>query len=76
MPAFQFIQDPLDYGSRVHHSSVDTFDHMKMADLKQAAIVMASFLWMAAEREEPLPRMPVQTKPADTNPFEYAEDDD
>jgi carboxypeptidase Q len=77
MPAFQFIQDPLDYGSRVHHSNVDTFDHTKVADLKQATIVMASFLWMAAEREEPLPRMPaVLKKPAETNPFSYEEDDD
>lgn len=76
IPAFQFIQDPLDYGSRVHHSSVDTYDHMKMADLKQATIVMASFLWQAAERAEPLPRMPLATKPADTDPFKYEEDDD
>ena len=76
IPAFQFIQDPLDYGSRVHHSSVDTYDHMKIADLKQATIVMASFLWQAAERAEPLPRMPVVTKPSDTNPFVYEDDDD
>ncbi len=24
VPGFQFIQDPLDYGSRVHHTSIDT----------------------------------------------------
>jgi Zn-dependent M28 family amino/carboxypeptidase len=76
IPAFQFIQDPLDYNSRVHHTSVDTYDHMKVADLKQATIVMASFLWQAAERKDPLPRMPLATKPAETNPFAYEEDDD
>jgi hypothetical protein len=76
IPAFQFIQDPLDYGSRVHHSSVDTYDHLKIEDLKQAAIVMASFLWHAAERAEPLPRMPLATKPAETDPFDYNADDD
>jgi len=76
IPAFQFIQDPLDYGARAHHSSVDTYDHMKMADLKQATIVMASFLWQAAERAEPLPRMPLATKPAETNPFAYEDDDE
>jgi hypothetical protein len=76
IPAFQFIQDPLDYGSRVHHSSIDTFDHLKFADLKQAAIVMGSLLWMAAEREQPLPRMPVMREPGETNPFTYDEDDD
>ena len=64
VPAFQFIQDPLDYNGRVHHSSVDTYDHMKMADLKQATIVMATFLWQAANREELLPRKPFPTEPA------------
>lgn len=76
IPAFQFIQDPLDYGSRIHHSSVDTYDHLKIADLKQAVVVMGSFLWTAAEREEPLPRMPVMRKPLETNPFAYDEDED
>jgi hypothetical protein len=76
IPAFQFIQDPLDYGSRVHHTSVDTYDHLKIADLKQATIVMASFLWMAAERVEPLPRMPLMREPAETDPFAYDEDED
>jgi len=76
IPAFQFIQDPLDYNSRVHHTSVDTFDHMKMADLKQAAVIMATFLWNASEREQPLPRKPVARKPAETNPFAFDENTD
>ena len=71
IPAFQFIQDPLDYGSRIHHSSIDSYDHLKMPDLKQAAVILASFLWMSAEREQPLPRMPVPTQPDVSNPFEY-----
>src|SRR4029079_7397823 len=76
IPAFQFVQDPLDYNSRVHHTSVDTYDHMKMADLQQATIVMASFLWQAGWPGEPLPRMPLATKPVETNPFAYEDDDD
>jgi hypothetical protein len=75
LPGYQFIQDPLDYDSRVHHSSIDTFDHMKAADLRQAAVIMASFLWNAANRAEPLPRL-VPTKPAETNPFAYPEPED
>ena len=63
IPAFQFIQDPLDYGSRIHHSSIDSYDHLRIEDLKQAAVILASLLWMSAEREEPLPRMPLPTKP-------------
>lgn len=63
IPAFQFIQDPLDYGSRLHHSSLDTFDHIKAADLRQAAIILAAFLWNAANSDQPLPRMPFPTEP-------------
>ncbi|MET0533950.1 MAG: M20/M25/M40 family metallo-hydrolase [Steroidobacter sp.] len=71
MPAFQFLQDPLDYGSRVHHTSIDSYDHLKIEDMKQAAVILASFLWMAAEREQPLPKLPLPTKPLQTDPFEY-----
>ena len=76
IPAFQFIQDPLDYGSRIHHSGLDTYDHLKIADLKQAAVIMASMLWLAAESDKPLPRMPLLTKPVDTDPFEYSDDEE
>ncbi|MFC4349804.1 M20/M25/M40 family metallo-hydrolase [Kordiimonas lipolytica] len=58
LPGFQFIQDPLDYGSRLHHSTVDTYDHAFEKDLKQAAVIMASFVYNAAMREERFPREP------------------
>lgn len=61
LPAFQFIQDPLDYGSRLHHTQIDTFDHVSEADLKQASVIMASFLYHAAMRDERLPREPMPT---------------
>jgi hypothetical protein len=51
LPAFQFIQDPLDYGSRVHHSNLDTFDHLRTEDLRQAAVIMATVLLQAAESD-------------------------
>jgi hypothetical protein len=76
IPAFQFIQDPLDYESRIHHSSIDSYDHLKLADLKQSVVIMTSMLWMSAERDKPLPRMPVRRKPGETNPFAYADDDE
>lgn len=65
IPAFQFIQDPLDYGSRLHHTSVDTFDHLKANDLRQGATILAAFLWNAANSDKPLPRMPFPTEPKD-----------
>ena len=71
IPGFQFIQDPLDYESRIHHSSLDSYDHLQIEDLKQSAVILASMLWMAAERPQPLPRMPIPRRPADSNPFSY-----
>ena len=70
IPGFQFIQDPLDYSARIHHTSIDSYDHLKADDLRQAAIVMAAFLLNAANSDEPLPRMPMPTRPTATDPFE------
>jgi carboxypeptidase Q len=56
LPAFQFIQDPMDYGSRTHHSNMDSYDHLSGEDMKQAATIIASFVYDAAQREEKLPR--------------------
>lgn len=71
VPGFQFVQDPLDYGSRLHHSSLDTFDHLKAADLRQAAVVMAGMLLAAANSDKELPRPPLPTQPLPTDPFKY-----
>lgn len=71
IPGFQFIQDPLDYGTRVHHSSIDTLDHMKGDDLRQAAVILASMLLSAANSDKDLPRAPIPTQPVPTDPFKY-----
>jgi carboxypeptidase Q len=73
LPAFQFIQDPLDYGSRVHHTDLDTFDHLRPDDLREAAVIVATLLLDAANSDAPLPRKPVPTQPRPTDPFHYAE---
>ncbi len=67
LPGFQFIQDPLDYGTRTHHTQVDVLDKIHPDDLKQAAVIMASFLYHAAMREERFPRKPA--------PQPYSEDE-
>jgi hypothetical protein len=59
LPGFQFIQDNLDYGSRLHHTQLDMLDHVVEADLKQAAVIMASFLYNAAMADELMPRKPM-----------------
>ena len=71
IPGFQFIQDPLDYETRVHHSSIDTLDHMRADDLRQAAVIMASMLLSAANSDKELPRPPVPTQPVASDPFKY-----
>jgi carboxypeptidase Q len=71
LPAFQFIQDPLDYETRVHHTDLDTFDHLRGDDLRQAAIVLASVLMDAANIEKPLPRKVLPSQPRVTDPFHY-----
>ena len=59
LPAFQFIQDPVDYGTRTHHSNLDVYDRAQPADLVQASMILASFVYHAACRETPLPRKPL-----------------
>jgi hypothetical protein len=56
LPGFQFIQDPMDYDTRTHHSNMDTYERLHQADLEQAAIIEAIFLYNTSEREAMLPR--------------------
>lgn len=56
LPAFQFIQDPLEYSSRTHHSNMDLFDRLQAGDLEQASAVMAWMIYETANRPEMLPR--------------------
>lgn len=56
IPGFQFIQDSMDYGTRTHHSNQDTYDRLVENDLKQAATIIASFVYHTAQRKEMIPR--------------------
>jgi Zn-dependent M28 family amino/carboxypeptidase len=56
LPAFQFVQDRLEYNSRTHHSNMDTYDRVQRDDLLQQATVAAVFAYNAAMRDEKLPR--------------------
>jgi len=59
LPGFQFIQDPLDYDSRTHHSNMDVYERIQEPDMKQIAVIVASFVYMTANRPEMLPRKPL-----------------
>ncbi len=56
IPGFQFIQDPMAYFTRTHHSNMDNWDHLSGEDLSQAATIIASVIWHTAHRNEKLPR--------------------
>lgn len=56
LPGFQFIQDPIEYSTRTHHTTMDVYDKILEEDLKHNAVMTASFAWMAANRQGLLPR--------------------
>ena len=56
IPGFNFIQDPIEYGIRTHHTDVDTYDGLQLDDLKQAAVVVAATVYQLATRDEMVPR--------------------
>lgn len=65
LPGFQFIQDGMEYNTRTHHSNMDTYDHLSADDLKQAATIVAAFVYNTAQRDEKLPRKELpQPRPA------------
>ena len=59
LPGFQFIQDEIEYDTRTHHSNQDVFDRIQAEDLKQASVIMASFIYNASMRDEMLPKKEV-----------------
>jgi carboxypeptidase Q len=60
IPGFQFIQDPVEYDTRTHHSNMDVYDRLQPEDLKQAAVIVASFVYLAAQRDQMFPRKPIE----------------
>lgn len=56
IPGFNFIQDPIEYGINTHHTDIDSFDHLVIEDLQQAAVVVAATVYALAMRDEMMPR--------------------
>ena len=67
IPGFQFIQDPIEYETRTHHSNMDVYDRLQPEDLKQISVIVASFVYEAAMRDQMLPRKPIE-KPITREP--------
>jgi hypothetical protein len=63
LPAFQFVQDPIDYETRTHHTNMDVLESIQEGDLQQAAAIVATFAYQTAIRDEPLPRTALPKPP-------------
>lgn len=61
LPAFNAIQDEMDYESRTHHTSLDGAGFLVEDDLKASAMVLASVVWHVANRDALMPRPPLPT---------------
>ena len=59
LPGFQFIQDSVEYDTRTHHSNMDFYERIQEEDMRKNAVIVASFVYHAANREQVLPRKPL-----------------
>lgn len=59
LPGFQFIQDDIEYDTRTHHTNMDVYERIQAKDMMQNAVIVASFVYNAANRSELLPRKPL-----------------
>ena len=67
IPGFQFIQDPVEYMTRTHHSNADVYERIQREDMMQASVILAAYVYDAAMRDNMLPRKPLP-KPAPAEP--------
>lgn len=74
LPGFQFIQDQIEYSSRTHHSNMDGFDRAQPADLIQASMIVATFVYQAANRDDLIPRKPLPKPQPLTRPAQPQQD--
>ncbi len=63
LPGFQFIQDPVEYSTRTHHTNMDLYERIQADDMKWNAAVLAAFAWQAAQRDGLLPRKELPAPP-------------
>jgi len=59
LPGFQFIQDEIEYDTRTHHSNMDVYERIQAQDMMRNAVIVATFVYNTANRDEKLPRKPL-----------------
>jgi Zn-dependent M28 family amino/carboxypeptidase len=68
LPGFGFLQDPMEYGTRTHHSNMDFYDRVQPGDVMQGAAIEAWFVYNAATRKDMLPRLEIPAPTVATPP--------
>ncbi len=68
LPGFQFIQDEIEY-DRGYHTVMDTYERLVMSDLKQNAVITASFVYNAAMRDAKIPAKPAMKELENANQY-------
>ena len=64
LPGFQFIQDAVEYDTMTHHTNLDSYERLQPEDMRRNATIAAAFAFLAANRDEKLPRKPPTPLPA------------
>jgi hypothetical protein len=64
LPGFQFIQDPIDYEPKTHHTNMDFYESLQPEDMRRNSVIVAGFAMMAANHDGMLPRKPPPAPPA------------
>jgi len=68
LPGFGFIQDPIEYGTRTHHSNMDVYERIQAPDMMKNAVIVAFFVYQTANRDSMLPRKPLHGAPERSEP--------
>jgi Zn-dependent M28 family amino/carboxypeptidase len=72
LPGFQFIQDPIDYEPKTHHTNMDFYESLQPEDMRRNAVMIAGFAMLAANHNSMLPRKPRPAQPATPSPQQPA----
>jgi len=59
LPGWQFIQDPIEYDTMTHHTNLDSYERLQPNDMMKNATIAAAFAYLAANRDDKLPRKPM-----------------
>jgi len=63
LPGVGFVQDPFDYNSFTHHTTLDTYERIYEEDVREGAVEIASSVYAVAMADNMLPRFTADKMP-------------